>query len=194
MLTPGHTDAVDTRVVTIGRDGSLGGVVSRELAHLAPGVLHLAVSVQVVDPDGRWLLQRRADSKAAFAGRWANTCCTHPRLGEDPQQAAVRRVCEELGLVIAGLRPAGVFVYRAVDPVSGLVEHEVDHVFLAVCDTGKARHDPDEASELARVDYTEALRLVTSDEGAPWAGEVLRRAFDVLNEKKGDGTDVAGND
>ena len=174
---------VDTRVVTVGRDGSIGGGVSRELAHQPPGILHLAVSVQVVDPAGKWLLQLRADSKAAFAARWANTCCTHPRLGEEPQLAAIRRVHEELGLLIADLRPAGVFVYRAVDPESGLVEHEVDHVFVALAETGRATTNPDEASELARLGYAEALHLVTSDKGAPWAGEVLRRSFDVLDER-----------
>jgi len=173
----------DTRVVTIGRDGSLGDGISRELAHLAPGVLHLAVSVQVVDPDGRWLVQRRAASKTAFAACWANTCCTHPRVGEEPEEAATRRLEEEIGLVVGDLRPAGVFVYRATDPVSGLVEHEVDHVFVVVADIDDVATDADEIAELARLTYKDALLLVTSDRGVPWAGEVLRRSFNVLDKR-----------
>ncbi len=173
----------DTRVVAIGRDGSLGEGISRELAHRAPGVLHLAVSVQVVDRDGRWLVQRRAASKAAFADCWANTCCTHPRMGEEPEEAAVRRLEEEMGLVVGDLRPAGVFVYRATDPVSGLVEHEVDHVFVVVADIDDVATDADEITELARLTYDDALLLVTSDRGVPWAGEVLRRSFNVLDKR-----------
>src|SRR5580658_4043567 len=128
-------DTTDTRVVVIDDDGSPAGLVGRELAPHTPGVLHLAVSIQVVDHDGRWLLQRRAATKTAFAACWANTCCTHPRLGEEPQVAAIRRLGQEVGLVVDNLIPAGVFVYRATDPVSGLVEHEVDHVFVTVADT-----------------------------------------------------------
>lgn len=176
-------NSVDPLVVTICRDGSLGEGVRHHVAHRSPGVLHLAVSIQVVDTDRRWLLQRRAATKAAFAGLWGNTCCTHPRVGEDPQRAGIRRLGEEMGLEVRRLLPAGAFVYRATDPASGLVEHELDHVFVAVMPTGHALADPDEIAELARLPYAEALRLVTSDEGVPWAGEVLRRSFSVLEER-----------
>lgn len=184
-MTPRPADAENNWVVTIGRDGSLGDGISRKSAHMAPGVLHLAVSVQVVDPEGRWLLQRRAATKEAFADCWANTCCTHPHVDEDPGEAAVRRLSEELGLAVPAdcLVPAGVFVYRATDEVSGFVEHEVDHVFVVVAPTDAAATDPDEISELVRLAYPEALALVTSDQGAPWAAEVIRRSFDVLDKR-----------
>jgi isopentenyl-diphosphate delta-isomerase len=176
-----HDDGVAISVVSVGRDGFLGAAVERELAHQLPGVLHLAVSLQVVDPDGRWLVQRRAASKAVFADLWANTCCTHPHLGEEPEQAAIRRVGEELGLVPTRLISAGVFVYRALDPVSGMIEHEMDHVFVSIMATDDARFDPEETSALARLTFAQAHLLVTSTEGAPWAGEVLRRSRDALD-------------
>lgn len=169
-------------MVTVGHDGQIGHSIGREEAHRAPGVLHVAVSVQVVDPDGTWLLQRRAESKPAFAGCWANSCCTHPGVGEDPARAGVRRLGEELGLVVDSLQTAGVFVYRATDPASELVEYEVDHVFVAVTDTTSASIDAREIAELARLPYREALQLAASPAGAPWAAEVLRRSFVALNE------------
>jgi isopentenyl-diphosphate delta-isomerase len=173
--TPGDPTA-DVQVVTITPDGSLGPSVGRLLAHQPPGILHLAVSIALVDPDGRWLLQRRAASKAAFPDRWANSCCTHPEPGETPADAALRRVRQELGLELAELEPAGTFTYRAPDPVSGLVEHELDHVFVAVVDTESAVPDPEEIGELARFPLREALDLVMSEAGTPWAPEVLRLA------------------
>jgi isopentenyl-diphosphate delta-isomerase len=175
-MTSRADPAEEVQVVTIAPDGSLGASVGRLAAHQPPGVLHLAVSVAVVDSDGRWLLQRRATSKAAFAGRWANSCCTHPEPGEEPSAAATRRVREELGLELADLRPAGTFTYRAPDPGSGLVEHELDHVFLAVADTSGALPDPDEIGELARLPLAEALELVRSETGTPWAPAVLELA------------------
>ncbi len=114
----------DVQVVSIAADGSLGPSVGRLMAHRPPGILHLAVSVALVGPDGRWLLQRRAATKAAFPGQWANSCCTHPEPGEDPAAAAIRRVEKALGLDVSQLTPAGSFTYRAPDPRSGLVERD----------------------------------------------------------------------
>lgn len=166
----------DVQVVSIAADGSLGPSVGRLMAHRPPGILHLAVSVALVGPDGRWLLQRRAATKAAFPGQWANSCCTHPEPGEDPAAAAIRRVREELGLDVSQLTPAGSFTYRAPDPRSGLVEHELDHVFVAVTDTSSAAPDPGEVGDLARLPLAEALELVMSVSGTPWAPEVLQLA------------------
>lgn len=171
-------------VVSAAADGSSGTPVARGRAHRLPGLLHHAVSVQVVDPDGRWLLQRRAASKATFAGRWSNTCCTHPRPGEEPAAAVTRRLHEELGLVVTDLLDAGVFTYRAVDPASGLVEHERDRVFVAVAETAAAVADPAEVDELARLPFDEALLLVQSAAGAPWAGEVLTRAWHAREARR----------
>lgn len=170
--------------MAVGQDGSIDREVSRSLAHRAPGILHLAVSLQVVDPDGQWLLQRRATSKATFPGRWANSCCTHPSAGEAPVAAGIRRISEELALLVDDLIPAGAFTYRAVDEQSGLVEYEQDHVFVAVAPTHDACGSPSEVSQLARVPYDFALALVRSDEGAPWAAEVLERSFEALHHSR----------
>lgn len=171
----------DRLLVSVGADGAARGRVSARLAHCEPGVLHLAVSVQIVDPVGDlWLLQRRAGSKPLFPERWTNTCCTHPTPGEDVAQAARRRLREETALDVDHLTLAGEFTYRASDGDSGLVEHEHDYVFVAVADTSAAVADPEEISDLVRLPYAEALRLVESDAGTPWAAEVLRRARKAL--------------
>ena len=62
------------------------------------GLLHRAISVCVVDPQGRMLLQRRARDKYHSGGLWTNACCTHPRPGESVAEAAERRLREELGV------------------------------------------------------------------------------------------------
>jgi isopentenyl-diphosphate delta-isomerase len=171
-------------VVAVAVNGSAEGVLSRAAAHQAPGRLHLAVSVQIIDPTtGRWLLQRRAPAKALFRDRWANTCCTHPAPGEDPAGAARRRVREETGLVVERLIPAGSFTYRATDTRTGLVEHEHDCVFVAVADTGALDPDPDEISELALLPFDAAVALLESDAGAPWAAGVLRWSDDALRRR-----------
>jgi isopentenyl-diphosphate Delta-isomerase len=100
------------------------------------------------------LLQRRADAKYHSAGRWANTCCSHPRPGESPADAAQRRLREEMGLDCA-LTPVGNFTYRA-DVGGGLVEHELDHVFVG----HTAREPVPDPAEVQAFRWTHARELV----------------------------------
>jgi isopentenyl-diphosphate Delta-isomerase len=168
-------------VVRLDGNGSANVPVARSVAHEAPGVLHLAVSVQIVDVSGRWLLQRRAPTKMLFANRWANTCCTHPAPGEDPARAALRRLREETGLVVEDLLPAGSFTYRATDPQSHLVENEHDFVFAAVADVRTVDPDPEEISELALLPFEEAVDLLESAAAAPWSATVLSHCQAALS-------------
>ncbi len=92
------------------------------------GLLHRAFSVFLFDGD-RLLIQRRAAGKYHSAGLWANTCCSHPRVGETLQEAAAKRLLLECGIEKVTLREAGRFVYRAVFS-NGLTEYESDHVLV----------------------------------------------------------------
>ena len=83
------------------------------------GLLHRAFSVFLVD-GSRFLLQRRALDKYHSGGLWANSCCSHPRLGESLPEAVNRRLFEELG-VSCPCQEIGSFVYRhqfSSEPVS----------------------------------------------------------------------------
>jgi isopentenyl-diphosphate delta-isomerase len=143
--------------------------------HRAPGSLHRAVSAWLVDPRGRVLLQQRASTTYHFAGRWSNACCTHPRPGETPGDAIVRRVGEELGLAVA-VRSVGSFTYRAADPATRLVEHELDHVYVGVVE-GHPRPEPADVMDLAFVRPTVLLdRLADAsrrDHYTPWLAHVM---------------------
>jgi len=129
------------------------GSASKVEAHRPPGMLHRAVSVFVVNSGGAILLQRRAMSKYHFPGLWTNACCSHPGADENVETAGKRRLAEEMGLV-AEPRSVGSFIYRAEDPDSGLVEHELDHVLLACCDADPTP-DPNEADDWRWLDREE---------------------------------------
>lgn len=72
------------------------GTQEKLAAHLIPQ-RHRAFSIFVFNDKGETLIQRRAMEKYHSPGLWANTCCGHPRAGEDIIAAANRRLFEELG-------------------------------------------------------------------------------------------------
>jgi isopentenyl-diphosphate delta-isomerase len=74
------------------------------------------------------LLQQRAKHKYHSPLLWTNTCCSHPRPGEEVIAAGQRRLKEEMGLEIA-LKSLGSFHYIAHFD-NGLTENEVDHVLV----------------------------------------------------------------
>ncbi|HRD40115.1 MAG TPA: NUDIX domain-containing protein, partial [Bacteroidia bacterium] len=78
------------------KDESIGRMEKME-AH-EKGLLHRAISIFILNEKGEMLLQKRALHKYHSAGLWTNTCCSHPRPGEDTKMAAERRLFEEMGI------------------------------------------------------------------------------------------------
>lgn len=104
------------------------GIMGKMEAH-EKGILHRAFSVFIINEAGEWLMQQRAHSKYHSPGLWTNACCSHPAPGETVQEAAVRRVKEELGIEIP--EPESLFTFQyQVAFNNGLFEHELDHVLL----------------------------------------------------------------
>jgi isopentenyl-diphosphate Delta-isomerase len=118
------------------------------------GALHRCFSIFVFDGRGRVMLQKRAASKYHSGGLWTNTCCGHPRHGEDVSAAAHRRLREEMGFDCP-LDEIFTFTYRA-ELDHGLTEHELDHVYAGTY-AGALTPNPEEADgydwqPLARVE------------------------------------------
>lgn len=108
------------------------------------GALHRAFSVLIYNSEGEFLLQRRAQEKYHSPGLWSNACCSHPRPGERIEDAVERRLMEELGLNCK-TRFSFKFKYHVAFE-NGLIEHEIDHVFIGQCDH-LPELNPDEVSE-----------------------------------------------
>jgi isopentenyl-diphosphate Delta-isomerase len=137
-------DEEDQVILVDVHDRAIGA--APKLAAHRNGLLHRAVSVQLRDHDGRLLLQKRHIGKYHSGGLWSNTCCSHPRPGEDTAAAAQRRLLEEMGIACP-LTPLFTTSYRAaVD--NGMTENEVVHCFGGRY-AGDVRPDPREAEDHA---------------------------------------------
>ena len=114
-----HVDEKDNQV----------GVMPKLEAH-QKGLLHRAFSVFIFNSKYELLLQKRASSKYHSGGLWTNTCCSHPREGEEILDAAKRRLIEEMG-IDTSLRKVHDFIYKA-ELDNDLTEHEFDHVLYGI--------------------------------------------------------------
>jgi isopentenyl-diphosphate delta-isomerase len=102
----------DDLLITVDTSNRVTGAMSKQACHVYPGVLHRAFSVFLFNEKGEVLLQKRSAHKKLWPGYWANSCCSHPREGEDMLEAAHRRTWEELG-VRSTLKHLFDFTYQA---------------------------------------------------------------------------------
>jgi isopentenyl-diphosphate delta-isomerase len=108
------------------------GTMDKQGAHLKGGRLHRAVSVFIFNSNGELLLQQRAEGKYHSAGKWSNTACSHPGLGEQTNDAAYRSLKNEMGMASV-LDFVFSFTYR-VEVGNEITEHEFDHVYFGISD------------------------------------------------------------
>jgi len=118
-------------VILVDENDRKTGVMEKTEAH-KKGLLHRAFSVFIFNSKGEMLLQQRAMHKYHSAGLWSNACCSHPAPGENPEEAALNRLQQEMGITCI-LKKQYTFIYR-VKFENGLIENEFDHVFIGRCD------------------------------------------------------------
>lgn len=135
------------------------GIMEKMEAH-QKARLHRAFSVFIFNRQKEMLLQQRALTKYHSAGLWTNSCCSHPRPGEDTEAAALRRLQEEMGFTTP-VHKAFDFVYQASFE-NGLTEYEFDHVLVGYYD-GPIIPDENEVSSFAYKPMQEIQKLLETD-------------------------------
>lgn len=135
---------MEEKVVLVTENDEVLGLMEKMQAH-ENGILHRAFSVFLFNENGEMLLQKRAPQKYHSPEQWTNACCSHPRAEETYEQAAKRRIKEELG-IDCDLQEKFWFIYKA-DVGQNLWEHELDHVFTGSYN-GSFNLNPKEVAEV----------------------------------------------
>lgn len=137
---------------------------------LGQGEYHLTVLGVLAQPDGRFLITKRVDTKA-----WAPGCWEVPggaaMAGEDSLTAVKREIREETGLDVAGWEGGYLFTYRRENPGEG------DNYFVDVY-----RFIGDFSPEDVRIRESEAAdsRLADAEEIRELAGRGLFLHYDSI--------------
>lgn len=156
------------------RDRAVG--LEEKMAAHEKALLHRAFSVFLFRGD-EILLQKRASGKYHCGGLWTNTCCSHPRDGEEVKAAAIRRLDEEMGIRTEDIEEIYSFVYYYPFE-NGLTEFEFDHVLVGEYD-GPYTVNPQEVDEIRWVRVDELLADIQKNPKAytPWFIVALREAL-----------------
>lgn len=158
------------------------GVEEKLLAH-QKGKLHRALSVFLFNSKGEMLIQQRAAEKYHSANLWSNACCSHPRPQETTEDAASRRLSEELG-INTKLEWLLSFQYKVAFD-NGLIEHELDHIYIGTTDE-LPQPNPDEVSAVKYIGTEELKKDVIQypEHYTFWFRELIHEVLEKVENKK----------
>jgi len=151
----------DEPLILVDEQDRVVGHLSKAACHDGEGVLHRAFSLFVFNRSGELLLQQRSADKRLWPMYWSNSCCSHPRRGEEMADAIRRRLHEELGMA-ADLRYLFSFQYRASFGDAGS-ENELCWVWVGISED-PARPN---RNEIADIRWLKPARLDQEMEAEP---------------------------
>jgi isopentenyl-diphosphate delta-isomerase len=163
-------------VETVDQEGTIGPPIAIVEAHRV-GAPHRAISILIWNASRtKMLITRRAATKATWPGFWSNAVCSHPLPREPYVAAARRRLFEELR-IHGAVAPAFHMFYGPVRcPVSGALEHEMDHVFYArLTESRSISPNRAEVSALRWVGQAQLEDLNQTGRITPWFAMILKR-------------------
>ncbi len=170
----GYDPADEEKVVLVDDHGKSVGYELKKNVHRRKTPLHLAFSVFLFNSSGKTLLQQRSALKKTWPLAWSNSCCGHPLPGETVEQAARRRLWEELGIKDAALKTA-IPDFRYCAQKDGVQENELCPVLIGFTDS-EPNIDPSEVNAVKYVDWEE-LEAMCNDphsELSPWCIEEVK--------------------
>lgn len=111
--------------------------------------------IWIVTPDGRTLIQRRADSKENYPSLWDVSVAGHVAAGESAIEAGIREAFEELGIVLHAdeFEHLATIHERVVLNGGTYIDNEFHEIYRVrrEVDLEQLTLDPEEVAEVALV-------------------------------------------
>ena len=150
-------------VVLVDKQNKVLGTAPKLETHNANTPLHRAFSLFLFNSKGELLLQQRSKSKKTWPLVWSNSCCGHPMLNENNQDAVKRRAKFELGIDLKDIHeilPS--FSYKA--EMNGIVENEICPVFVTFTNQNP-KINPDEVENIRWIKWQDFLNKIKQKPG-----------------------------
>ena len=159
------------QVVLVDEQNNVVGTADKSTVHTTDTPLHRAFSCFVFNSKGQLLLTKRAQSKKTFPGVWTNTVCGHPAPDEKEEDAARRRLNQELGIEVENIIFVAPYRYRFTD-INGIVENEICPIYVAHSEMNP-QDNPSEIYSWKWMDWEEFLTdiKVNPTPYSPWCME-----------------------
>lgn len=171
-------------VILVDKDDRAVGVCEKLEAH-RKNLLHRAFSVLLYNNEGRLLLQKRAKTKYHSGGLLTNACCSHPAPGETSEQAAIRRLQEELLINTDSIQLELVskMIYQ-IEFENGLSEHELDYIYLSKFD-GEPKLNSVEAEAYIWKTLKEIQQDIADnpDDFTFWFKKIVNDYYEIIEQK-----------
>lgn len=163
------------QVVLVDKNDKVLGLKEKYAAHKNPAPLHRAISIVIFNNNKtEMLITKRSRKKPTWPSFWSNTVCSHPLPSETYQEAAGRRLFEEMGFRTP-LKKLFKFIYKAeMDKTWG--EHELDVVFAGQYE-GRVSPNPDEVEGYEWIEIRKLKEDLKQnpDKYTPWFKIILEK-------------------
>ncbi len=163
----------------VSEDGSFLGIIDSPIQAIKNGSIRMVSRVMLINKDGQYLLQKRADDMFVYPGFWDSSAAGHVDEGETEQDAAYRELAEEVGISDVKLTKA-YEIYNETEENHGYLSKTYSHVYFGEFDSAMKtlKIDPAEVSEVKWFSVNELKYLASQP------NSVTEGLSKIINELK----------
>lgn len=178
---------MDELIDVLDANGNKTGEVCSKKEIKEKGLFHSAIAVCIVNQDNDILLQKRSESKKAFPNMWSMFVTGHVISGENPKQAAVREIYEEIGLK---LKERDLDLLYIIKSERKTAENYYENIFFNTyivhkkIDINKLKIQNEELSEIKFISIFELKKLIKEKSNMLVPNGIhFKKIFPILEER-----------
>jgi isopentenyl-diphosphate delta-isomerase len=167
-------------IVTVDENDNELGIEEKHKCHDGDGILHRAFTLMIKNSKGEYLITKRSDKKRLWPGIWDNSISSHVWKGESYEDAAKRRLPDELGVTADNVKFLFKIRYQTAYKNEGS-ENEID-AFLIAEGIDEIKPNEDEISEYEFLSYEDLKQDVekNSEKYSPWSLIIFKKFFEMM--------------